>query len=136
MERIDFKPTIEWAPEDLMSEVEGIAMFAQLGLGELVVTDTAWHARRVLTHWPAGHVEHPIPPDARIAAYLDDVATDPVAEDVARQVLNRSLASADRVEGYPDLADLDAERSLKVWLALVFRFAIKSGLHNRTDGDR
>ena len=81
-------------------------------------------------------MRHPISPDARIAAYLDDVATDPVAEDVARQLLNRSLASADRVEGYPDLADLDAERSLKVWLALVFRFAIKSGLHNRTDGDR
>ena len=49
MERIDLEPTIAWVPEDLTPEVEGVAMFAHLGLGELVVTETAWHARRVLT---------------------------------------------------------------------------------------
>jgi len=132
MERVDLDPTTPWAPEDLMSQEERVAMFVQLGMGEMLVTETAWYARQVLKRWPAQFVEHPIAPEARIEMFLKNITIDPADGDVARKVLNRALSSTEHVETHPELADLDAEQLMAVWRAVVFWFGIKSGsLHQR-----
>jgi len=128
MERIDLAPDVEWAPEDLMSEEEAVAIFVHLDMGEMVVAETAWYARQIIARWPAELVEHPIVPKARIEMFLPGPRIDSADGDLARRVLNRALASAEHVETHPELVDLDARRLLAVWLALVLWFGIKSGL--------
>lgn len=128
MERVDLDPNVGWSPKDLMSREEGLVMFLQLGMGEMVVTAAAWYARQILARWPAEFVEHAISPEARIEMFLEGPKIEPADGDIARKVLNRALASAEEVEMHPELADLAPERLMAVWFALVFWFAIKSDL--------
>ena len=106
-------------------------MFMQLAQGELVVTETAWFARQILARWPADMVEHPIGDGAQIGMFLDGPRVAPGPSDLARRVLNRSLATHERVDKHPELSGLSAEELIGVYLALVFWFAIKSLLLNQ-----
>lgn len=131
MERIDLDADTDWAPEDLMSPAETSIMFNQLGMGEMVVTYTAWQARRVLSRWPREMVEHPIDPQAHIALFIGGVTLDRRHDDTARQVINRALASPVEIREHPELDGLTAEDLMGVWLAVTFWFGIKSQLLNR-----
>lgn len=136
MERVDLDPNTSWTPEEIMSQEETAAMFVELSMGEVVVTETAWYAREILSRWPAAMVEHQIPPEARIEMFLDGPTIDPEVDDIARRVINRALASPTHVEEHPELTDLDSELLVGVWLAVVFWFGIKSGLlHQRAGND-
>jgi hypothetical protein len=53
-------------------------------------------------------------------------------QDIARRIINRSLASPDHIEEYSEADGLDPQGLMNVWLALVFWFGIKSiNLHHR-----
>jgi hypothetical protein len=132
MERMDRDPDTTWSPEELMPYEEVAVMFAQLSLGDLVVAQTAWYARQVLTRWPLELVEHPIAPEARLSMFLiDPVTLSEHHQDLGRRVLNRALASPTEVESHPELQDLDTKDLMNVWLAVVFWFGIKSGSLNQ-----
>lgn len=132
MERVDLDPETLWVPEDLMSQEESVAMFIQLGMGELVITETAWFARQILSRWPAEFVEHPVNAEARISMFFDGPGptVDAEHDDAARKILNRALASPDHVEEHPELADATAQQLVAIWLALTFWYGIKSGFLN------
>jgi hypothetical protein len=49
MGRIDLDPDTEWGPGDVMSLDETDLLIGQLGMGELVITETAWFARQILS---------------------------------------------------------------------------------------
>jgi len=132
MERLDLDPDTTWSPEELMSLDETAVMFPQLRMGEMVIIETAWYARQILSRWPAELVEHPIAPEARLNMFMvDPVTIEDQHQDAGRRILNRSLASADQVQSHPELEDLSAEDLVNVWLALVFWFGIKSGMLNQ-----
>lgn len=134
MERVDLDPDTSWSAEELMSYDEATMMFAQLQMGEIVVADTAWRARQVLSRWPRHLVEHPIAAEARLDMfYTDSVTINDGHQDLGRRILNRALASPQEVESHPELEGLGAEELTGVWLALVYWFGIKSGLLHQHD---
>jgi hypothetical protein len=133
MERVNLDPDTAWSAEEIMSVDETAVMFKQLGMGEIVVTETAWYARQVLARWPAELVEHQMPPQARIDMFLEGPKVDPADGDLGRQVINRALGSSDHVDTHPELDGLDADKLMAVWLAVVFWFCIKSGMLNKWD---
>jgi hypothetical protein len=131
MERLDLDPDTSWAPNELMSEPEMAVMFTQFRQGRMVITETAWYARKILARWPLQFVEHPIADEARLEAFLYDVQIDDHLDDAARRVFNRALASPEHVDIHPELDDLNSEDLMGVWLALTFWFGIKSNLLNK-----
>lgn len=129
MERIDNDPSITWAPEDAVS-VEECAALAQMCLWEMTVEETAWSARRVLAsgRWPMENVELPIGADARLSMFMDGpgFVLPEGAEERAKAVLNRALASGESEVTHPELAGLSQNDLMQTWLPLLAWFAAKS----------
>src|SRR5262245_18434660 len=68
--RIDLDPKSAWAAEDVMSLEAADVLFNRANLGAVVVMETAWSARQILTRWPAALVEPPFPGGDRIRDYF------------------------------------------------------------------
>ena len=139
MERIDLDPDTSWALQEVMSLNEMVVMFLQLQQGRLLLARTCQFARQVLRRWPAEFVQPAIPAQTRIEDFLPGVMVDPHAQDVGRRILNRALASpqeASAETAYTDwgLDQASPQELLQVWMAVLFWFAIKSGLLHRHQG--
>jgi hypothetical protein len=132
MERIDLDPGTPWPLDQVMSWEEMAVLFDQLRMGPLVVAETAECARQILSRWPADAVQHPIPPQARIEEFLPGTEMEVASQDLGRRVINRALAGPAEVETYSELDEASAQDLMGAWLAVLFWYAIKSGLlHDR-----
>lgn len=134
LERIDLDPSEDWAAEDLVSFEEIHAFVVQMGLGQMLISETAWYAREILANrWPLELVEGAIAARARHDMFLEQtfkITTD--HELMAKEILNRALASVVRVDEHPGVADLDSDAQVQVWFGLLGWYMIKTGaLHQR-----
>jgi hypothetical protein len=125
--RIDFDPESAWSAEDVMSLEEAEVLFNRAHLGAMVIMETAWSARQILARWPSALVEPPFPDGDRINGYFTGGPPfGPEPDNRGRHVINRALASPSKVLTHPELAELDDDQLLLVWLAVVYWFTIKS----------
>lgn len=138
MERIDQDPQTSWAVEDVVSFDEMHVMVVQLGYGSMLITETAWTARKILAaRWPQDMVEGAIADPARLDMFLDTGL--PVLSEehqqIAKAILNRALASPTEVEEHPELADLDDASKIPVWIGLMTWYYVKTATIQQTLDD-
>lgn len=136
MERMELDPAIGFAPEEAIKAEESEPL-AQMGLWDLIVTETAWSARSILApRWPRERVEGPIAEAARLDMFIDGpgFTLQPGDEERAKAVLNRALASEERVDHHPELDGLAQDRLAQTWFPMLAWFGIKCGALHAENG--